>query len=683
MNRLRVKAGSAVALAVLSACIALPARAQTSSNSSDFWFAGTRLIFGHVEQRGGQVAVATDDPALATFLAKVGAVLSYQAGQSYIVVTTADRRVISFTLGNSRFNVAGVDQSAAFPPYAQGDVAYVPFLDLARALYVDPVMDGATTILQPQIAALEVRPADGRTLVTLRGATPLQFKRTSGPDDDDVSLVFSGTASTLEPLRRVDAAGLRIVTIAVGGSPRNPTTTVDFEAAPGTLHVLAPADSPNAIALAFAPAGSQLTGPAIPAAGRVPAVSVPAEQSVAPRTDSEATSAPYGTDQSGALGIPPAVAPVAPVAPAETPTPTAYGLAPATITSFDTQSTSGGFEVHLAISGNVTYEFHRLSDNRWYVDFKPAVLDVASEDQPLDDPSVLSVRLKPFVGPIDRLPTVRLGLTLASPRAVSLVPTSNGLTISVATQDDPDAQTFGTGELLPGRLYTGIVPLPAPAAAPGEPTAAQNDWKFGRVSTAANPRLIVIDPGHGGSDDGAMHNGLVEKELNLDMAKRLRAILIGKGWQVKMTRDTDVDVFAPNDSARDELQARCDVANRAGARLFVSIHTNSFTSADQDGTTTYYYKADSYGLAEAVHARLAASLPTSDDGIRKDNFYVIHHSKMPAILVETAFLSNPADAALLRSGSFLQKIAAGIADGIGDFTGGPPDSNANASSDGS
>jgi N-acetylmuramoyl-L-alanine amidase len=193
--------------------------------------------------------------------------------------------------------------------------------------------------------------------------------------------------------------------------------------------------------------------------------------------------------------------------------------------------------------------------------------------------------------------------------------------------------------------------------------------------------LIVIDPGHGGSDDGAMHNGLVEKELNLDISKRLRAILLARGWQVKMTRDTDVDVFAPNDSARDDLQARCDVANHAGARLFVSVHTNSFTSADQDGTTTYYFKADSYGLAQSVHARLAAALPTTDDGIHKDNFYVIHHTKMPAILVETAFLSNPADAALLKTSSFLQKIAVGIADGIGDFTGGP-DSNTNASSDG-
>jgi N-acetylmuramoyl-L-alanine amidase len=101
--------------------------------------------------------------------------------------------------------------------------------------------------------------------------------------------------------------------------------------------------------------------------------------------------------------------------------------------------------------------------------------------------------------------------------------------------------------------------------------------------------------------------------------------------------------------------------------MFVSIHVNSFTSSEQSGTTTYYFKPDSYPLAQAVHARLAANLPTADDGIRKANFYVIHHTKMPAILVETAFLSNPVDAGYLRSSDFLQKIASDIASGIGDY----------------
>ncbi len=82
-----------------------------------------------------------------------------------------------------------------------------------------------------------------------------------------------------------------------------------------------------------------------------------------------------------------------------------------------------------------------------------------------------------------------------------------------------------------------------------------------------NPRLIVLDPGHGGSDAGSAHYGVVEKDVTLDVARRLKAVLVSRGWSVRMTRDGDNDVYAPNDSAHDELQARCDVANGAGARL--------------------------------------------------------------------------------------------------------------------
>jgi N-acetylmuramoyl-L-alanine amidase len=182
----------------------------------------------------------------------------------------------------------------------------------------------------------------------------------------------------------------------------------------------------------------------------------------------------------------------------------------------------------------------------------------------------------------------------------------------------------------------------------------------------------VIDPGHGGSDTGAQQNGLVEKDLTLDISQRLRTLLVARGWSVKLTRESDVDVYAANDSAHDELQARCDVANNAGARMFISIHINSFTTSDLKGTTTYYYKGVDLPLAQAVHRRLIAALGTTDDGVRKDNFYVIHHTTMPAILIETAFMSNPDDAVLLRSSFFRQKVALSVADGVGDYAGAPP-----------
>ena len=679
MNRSRDKAGSRSPASVRAAWVAAllvlalgagngaPARAQATAATGDYWFAGTRLVFEHPQMRGGQLAIAADDAGLARFLGKLGAVLAYQPGQNAIVVTAGDRRVVSFTLGDPHVTIAGTPQAAAFAPYAAGTTAYVPFLDLARALFVDPVADGTTTVMQPQIAALDVRSENRTTIVTLRGATPLQFKRLSGPDDDDVTIAFSGTASTLENQRAIDGTALKTIGITVDGTPKNPTTIVSFIAAPGNVHVVVTGESQSALTLAFAPAGTQLSGTAIPLGSRTAVAVAPPlgsdQNAGTPRQPGTApTLPPYGDQSSDGSADGTSAAPLGTAAPANSPTPTAYGLAPASLTAIDTLSHDDGIDVRLTIAGNVTYEWHRLPDNRWYVDLKPATLAGVTQDQPVDDPALLSLRVKPFVGPNDHLATVRIALTLPSPRTVNLVPTASGLTIAIGAQDDSGTQKVGMGELLPGRLYTGIVPLP-PIQAPAG--MSDENWKFGR-GVATNPKLIVIDPGHGGSDTGAEHNGLVEKDLNLDISKRLRAILLARGWQVKMTRDTDVDVFGPNASAHDELQARDDIAIKAGARMYVSVHSNSFTSSSLSGTTTYYFRPDSYPLAQAVHARLAA-LPTKDDGIRKDNFYVIHHSTMPAILVETAFLSNPGDAGLLKSEAFLQRIAGCIADGIEDY----------------
>ena len=115
---------------------------------------------------------------------------------------------------------------------------------------------------------------------------------------------------------------------------------------------------------------------------------------------------------------------------------------------------------------------------------------------------------------------------------------------------------------------------------------------------------------------------------------------------MKLTRDTDVDVYAPNDSAHDELQARVDVANKAGARLFVSIHANAFINSGPYGTTCYISKPDDVAFAQIVETHLASD-GTKDDGIIKSHLYVTLHTRMPAVLIETAFLSNPGDYALL------------------------------------
>jgi N-acetylmuramoyl-L-alanine amidase len=698
-TRSRAKAGnqlrSLLAALMLVSLAGMPAFGATAAAANNYWFSGTRLAFEHPQVRDGAFAVGTDDNGLARFLAKVGATVSYQPGQRFVIVEASDRRLITFTLGDTHFVVGTVTQAAAFAPYAEGSIAYLPFLDLARALYVDPVSDGETVVMQPQIAALDVRTENAVTVVTLRGASPLQFKRLSKADEDTISLAFLGTGSTLEPDRAVSDSPLRGVSITVGGTPKNPTTVVNFSVTPGGMHVLAPTDSPNSLTLAFAPAGVQLGGTAVPASGGAAVATVPLTVN-----DSHAAS-PLPTPPPGAYrgsfrtpAMPPATlppygdstdsnaypqTPLGP-APAATQTPTANALPSATITNFDTQSIDDGFNIRLSISGPVTYEWHRLSDDRWYVDFKPANLAIPAQEVPLSDPSIVSLRIKPFIGPNDHLATVRVAFTMPSPRGVSLVPTSDGMTIAIDSQDDSTMQIAGTGELVNGSIVAAVVPLPPVVAAPAPDAAEPAPWKFSGPSGVKNPKLIVIDPGHGGSDTGAEHNGLVEKDVNLDVARRLRGVLIARGWQVKMTRDSDIDVYQADDSAHDELQARDDIANSAGARLLVSVHTNAFTTSELSGTTTYYYTAASRPLAEAIHARLS-QLPTADDGIRKENFYVIHHQNMPGVLVEMAFMSNPGDAKLLKSSAFLQSVAVGIADGIGDYTSGNQPVSTNSSND--
>ncbi|GAC1523892.1 MAG: hypothetical protein NVS2B8_06910 [Vulcanimicrobiaceae bacterium] len=654
-------------LAAIACALVAPAHAapMASAATASFWYAGTRLTFERPQLRAGSLAVATDDPGLARFLIKLGATLAYQPGGNNIIVTSGDRRIVTFTIGDTRASVDGVVQPVAFAPYASGGAGYVPFLDLARALAVIAVDDGTTTVLEPQLSAIDVRNDARVTVVTFRGASPLRFRRLSDRNDEQLSLAFTGIASEIVRERTIAGAAVRGVSLVVSGSPRNPLTVANFEATPGSTHVLVPGDSPNSLSIAFAPPGVTLGGTPIPPEGL-------ATIATAPLVVREAREPRVAAAPAAALAAPAAAQPAPPPTRAAI-TPTALTLPVATVTNYATSDGDNRIGVHLDITGDVTYEWHRLPDNRWYVDLKPASLAIATQDVPLQNSAIDSLRIKSFVGPNDKLPTVRVALSLASPRMVTLVPDQSGLTLAIDRLDDASATRTATGQIASGKLVA-AVPLPQPVvapvatAAPDDTAAADPAWKFSAApSVARNSKLVVIDPGHGGSDTGAAHNGLTEATLNLDLSRRLRSLLVARGWQVKLTRDGDSDVYGANASAHDELQARDDVANAAGARMFISMHTNSFTSSSLNGTTTYYYNPDSYGFAAAVHARLAATLPTKDDGIRKENFYVIHHAKMPSILIETAFLSNAADAALLKSEAFLQSVAVSIADGVRDF----------------
>jgi len=199
------------------------------------------------------------------------------------------------------------------------------------------------------------------------------------------------------------------------------------------------------------------------------------------------------------------------------------------------------------------------------------------------------------------------------------------------------------------------------------------------------PRVIVLDPGHGGNDDGTSNKRLklFEKEVTLDTAQRLEKLLVARGYRVILTRTTDRYVA---------LDQRPDLAFREHADLFVSIHFNSSEPA-VSGTETYVmtpqfqtstqpeqdktmipalYPANRRDpvnilLGFEVHRRVLASLGTSDRGLKRRRLAVLRPLECPGVLVESAYLSNEAEARRVATPEFRQRIAQAIADGIADY----------------
>lgn len=183
-------------------------------------------------------------------------------------------------------------------------------------------------------------------------------------------------------------------------------------------------------------------------------------------------------------------------------------------------------------------------------------------------------------------------------------------------------------------------------------------------------KVIVVDPGHGGSDTGAIGAAnIAEKDVTLGIALELRKLLAAKGANVVLTRTTDKDVAYKGASDKEELQARVNVANHMDADLFVSIHADAFSNKDAQGTTTYFYEKTSEDrrFAQMLQSSLVGQVSLSDRGFEESDFYVLENTHMPAVLAEVAFLSNPQEAKLLSKSAFWRKAALGLYNGINNY----------------
>lgn len=246
------------------------------------------------------------------------------------------------------------------------------------------------------------------------------------------------------------------------------------------------------------------------------------------------------------------------------------------------------------------------------------------------------------------LAVVVAGAVLALPDGRAPAPSGKVTAVEAVAGEDPVEVRLGftIRDLVDFRVVEG-----APA----------NSLVLEVVAGALSGKLVVVDPGHGGSDPGAIGpGGTQEKDVNLAVARRLRALLEAAGARVLMTREDDRFVG---------LYDRANLADGAGADLFVSIHCNSMERRGVRGTETYHYPGSVPGrrLAELLHSRLLAALNRPDRGVQGANFVVVREPDMPSALVELAYLSNPEEERLLLSSDFQNAAAGAIRQGVIDF----------------
>jgi N-acetylmuramoyl-L-alanine amidase len=168
--------------------------------------------------------------------------------------------------------------------------------------------------------------------------------------------------------------------------------------------------------------------------------------------------------------------------------------------------------------------------------------------------------------------------------------------------------------------------------------------------------VVVIDPGHGGKDPGAIGiGGLQEKKVVLSISLKLAKRLKQQGMRVVMTRTNDRFI---------SLKGRVALAKKVNANAFVSIHGNSLPqNSGVSGLETYHY-GRGYRLAQSIHRSILRRIQIRDRRIRRARFYVLRKTSMPAVLVEVGFVTSTRDSRKLTSASYRQRMADAIADGI-------------------
>lgn len=250
----------------------------------------------------------------------------------------------------------------------------------------------------------------------------------------------------------------------------------------------------------------------------------------------------------------------------------------------------------------------------------------------------------------------KLKLKIPSGRYPNVLPMPGRHMSKLAAKRAPDGLTFDVS------LKEGMYQLSEFTSK--DKTALTLTWT--RVDARRFPGrpLVVIDPGHGGADPGALGpGGTTEKAVCLELAHALQKALWKKRYNAVLTRSVDMDLL---------LAPRLAMIDKLKADLFISLHANSHTGPESFGTETYFRNAHSQHFATTIQEQITALMSRPDRGVKQERLYVIRHPKVPSILVETGFISNPTEEKLLDAPAFQVEAAAAITAGVERYLAGVP-----------
>ena len=181
-------------------------------------------------------------------------------------------------------------------------------------------------------------------------------------------------------------------------------------------------------------------------------------------------------------------------------------------------------------------------------------------------------------------------------------------------------------------------------------------------------KVIYIDPGHGGTDPGAVYKDIYESDINLNISKKIYDILINNGAIVYLTRDGDYDLSVTNalNRKRSDLSRRANIINKSMCDMYISIHLNADSSSTWRGAQVFYDDVNSKNeiIAKIMQEELSKNFNTNREYKETNEMYLHKRVERPGVLIEAGFITNPNERYLLMQDDYQQRMAQTIVDGI-------------------